>query len=113
MVARRVSVLFLFITLERLTAQDQRSMFMAFSNGKRFQCATTSCPPFITVRAADTLRCRLKCLDEIYCRATLFQSSNSSCQLFGNNVDSNTNLEVDSESVTMMVLAGTRIPPGE
>lgn len=112
MAMRRISLVFLFITAGRIVAQNQRSMRMALSKGQRFQCATTSCLPFMTLSAADTFKCQMKCLDHTYCRAAIFQSSNFSCQLFANNVDSNTNLEANLESITMMVITGTRIPPG-
>lgn len=102
----------MLVCLRQSETQDMRLMRMNLFKGQRFQCVSTSCVPFMTLTVSNVRHCQIQCLDLVYCRAATFQQSNFDCQLFTNNVDANTNREANSGSVTMIIMPGTRLPPG-
>ncbi|UJR24214.1 hypothetical protein I4U23_027181 [Adineta vaga] len=84
---------------------------MSIMNGWEFQCANSTCLPFITTTAPNLLRCQIHCLGQPQCKAITFQQANLKCQLFINIVDQNSNLQANVETTTMIVISGTRMPP--
>jgi hypothetical protein len=108
----RISLLFLFIFTAQSVAQDIRSFAMSLMTGWQFQCATTACLPFVAVTVSNVQACQLTCLAEVQCQAASFQQSTSTCQLFTDIRNQNDNMLADVETVTMVVIYGTRVPPG-
>ena len=85
---------------------------MSIMTGWEFQCANTTCLPFVTVPTSSTRDCQLTCLAQVQCQAASFQQTTSSCKLFANIQNQNDNLFADVETITMIVMSGTRMPPG-
>jgi len=81
-------------------------------NGWQFQCANTTCLPFITVAALSLRSCQINCVAQVQCQAASFQQATSSCKLFANIQNQNGNMFADVETITMIVMSGTRMPPG-
>ena len=108
----RIALLLVFALLGQLVAQDIRSVAMSQMNGWQLQCASTTCLPFATVTASDLRACQLKCLDQTQCQAASFLQSTSSCQLFSNIQTGNANMLARPDTVTVMVIDGSRIPHG-
>ncbi|CAF0971456.1 unnamed protein product [Adineta ricciae] len=77
----------------------------------KFQCANTTCLPFVTNILSDIRQCKMNCLAQTYCRAISFHQLTSTCQLFDNIPNPNGNMLVDTNTITMIVIAGTRNPP--
>jgi hypothetical protein len=107
-----ISLLFLFIFAVQSVAQDIRSFAMSLMTGWQFQCATTTCSPFVTVLVSNVRACQMACLAEVQCQAASFQQANSTCDLFTDISNQDENMSADVETVTMIVISGTRMPPG-
>ncbi len=107
-----MSLLFLFILITKSVAQDTRSFSMSIMTGWQFQCATTTCLPFVTVTVSRISECQTTCLAQVQCQAASFQQSTSNCELFTNIKNQDENMSADVETVTMIVISGTRMPPG-
>jgi hypothetical protein len=112
MVRIRISLLFLFILIAQLVAQDMRSTVMSIMTGWQFACATTTCLPFVTATVSSVRRCQMACLAQAECQAASFQQSNSTCELFTGIINQDGNMTPDVETVTMIVNYETRMPPG-
>ncbi|CAF0796846.1 unnamed protein product [Adineta steineri] len=82
-------------------------------SGSKLQCANTTCLPFTTIIVPSIWECQKACLGDIYCRAASFHTSSTSCQLFADISDENDNMLADIDIITMIVVSGTRVPPGE
>ena len=108
----RVSLLLLFVLIGSLVAQDIRSLKMSIMTGWQFQCANTTCLPFVTVTEPSIRDCQITCLAQVQCQAASFQQTTSSCKLFVNIQNQNGNMFADVETVTMIVISGTRMPLG-
>jgi hypothetical protein len=108
----RISLLFLFIFIAQSVAQDKRSFSMSIMTCWQFQCATTTCLPFVTAIVSNVRVCQMACLAQVQCQAASFQQSNSTCELFTDIRNQNENMSADVEAVTMIVNSGTRMPPG-
>jgi hypothetical protein len=108
----RISLLVLFILIAQSVAQDVRSVSMSIMTGWQFQCATTTCSPFVTVIVSNVRACQMACLAEVQCQAASFQQANSTCDLFTDISNQAENMSADVETVTMIVISGTRMPPG-
>ncbi|CAF1535744.1 unnamed protein product [Adineta ricciae] len=80
--------------------------------GWQLSCASTTCLPFATTAALNTRTCQTACLNQAKCKTVTFHQSSSTCDLFSNIPSLNESLVADMSSVTMLVMAGTRIPPG-
>ncbi|CAF0970139.1 unnamed protein product [Adineta ricciae] len=76
-----------------------------------FQCANTTCLPFVTNIVSNILKCKMNCLAQTYCRAITFHQLTSTCQLFDNIPNPNGNMLADTNTITMIVIVGTRNPP--
>jgi len=108
----RISLLFLFIFIAQSVAQDTNSFLMSIMPGLQLQCATTTCLPFVAVTVSNIRACQMACLVQVQCQAASFQQSTSTCQLFTDIRNQNDNMLADVETVTMVVIYGTRVPPG-
>ena len=85
---------------------------MSTMNGWQLQCANTTCIPFATVIVANIRKCQITCLAEVQCKTASFHKLTSNCELFPEIPNSNTNMVANMDTVTMIVIDGTRIPPG-
>ncbi|CAF0828301.1 unnamed protein product [Adineta ricciae] len=83
---------------------------MSVSIGRRFQCANTSCLPFRTSIVSEVLNCQTNCLTETYCKAASFSTITFGCDLFDNILDHKADLLADVNTISMIVVGGTRIP---
>jgi len=54
----------------------------------------------------------MACLAESLCQAASFNQLNSNCQLFTDISNQNGNMLADINTITMIAMTGTRIPPG-
>ncbi|UJR06705.1 hypothetical protein I4U23_010991 [Adineta vaga] len=106
----RIFVLFSMVIFDQAVAQNVRSCMMSTMDGWQFQCATTTCLPYVTIVAFDILQCQSTCLGQTQCEAASFHQSTSSCQLFDHIVTQNNNMEAMVGTVTMTVISGTRTP---
>ena len=93
-------------------ADNIRSIETSIMIGWQLQCAYTTCLPFSTVTTLNERACQINCLAEMHCQAASFRQANSQCQLFTSIQDQNDNLLADVDTVTMIVMSGTRVPPG-
>jgi len=96
----------------QLVAQDMRSIGMSKMVGWKFQCSTTTCLPFNTIIVSNVRKCQMACLAESLCQAASFNQLNSNCQLFTDISNQNGNMLADINTITMIAMTGTRIPPG-
>ncbi len=85
---------------------------MSIMTGWQFQCTNTTCLPFFTVTTSDIRECQLACLAQVQCQAASFQQTTSSCKLFANIQNQNGNMFADVDTITMIVMSETRMPPG-
>ncbi len=108
----KISLLLLFIFTARSNVEDIRAIEMSVMTGYEFQCVNTTCLPLITVTAPNIRECQISCLAQVQCQAASFQETTSSCDVFTNIPDPNSNLVAHAEIVTMIVMSRTRIPPG-
>ncbi len=81
---------------------------MYIMNERQFQCATTTCLPYSTVKVSNIRQCQFNCLAQVQCIAASFRRSNSTCQLFDNTPTSSPTLDEDIDNVAMMIIS-----PGE
>ncbi|CAF1517651.1 unnamed protein product [Adineta ricciae] len=84
---------------------------MTIADGWKLHCATITCLPYATFTASSILQCQTSCLRQTQCEAISFHHSTSYCQLFNSDINQNSSLEATADTVTMMVIPGTRIPP--
>ncbi|CAF1054051.1 unnamed protein product [Adineta steineri] len=84
---------------------------MSKINGWQFQCANTTCLPFITVTVSNMIKCQTNCLAQIHCRAVTFHKSISTCQLFTDIINQNSNMLTNTDTISATVILQTRIPP--
>ena len=109
----KIFALFSMLIFELVVTQNINSVLMTSMDGRQFQCATTTCLPYATVTTPSILQCQTACLQQTQCIAISFRQSISQCQLFTNDIDQNSNLEIDADTVTMMIIPGTRLPSGK
>ncbi|CAF1500168.1 unnamed protein product [Adineta steineri] len=108
----RVFLLLLFVYLAQTIEVDRRSFKMSVMNGWRFQCANTTCLPFNTVRVSNMRNCQMTCLAQIFCEAASFYTTTSNCNLFAYISNQIGSMSADTNTITMIVIAATRIPSG-
>lgn len=114
MTIRSIIVLFVqLMLLERLVTQDMRLMRMSIMNGSQFQCVNTTCLPYATNIVSNNRKCQMSCLSDVYCKAASFHQVLSRCQLFNNGGNSFNNMMAHVNTISMIVITGTRNPPGE
>ena len=106
----RLFVLLLLIT--QASTQDSRSVAMTKMVGWQFQCVSTTCMPLRTFTMWTLLNCQTACLFNAQCQAVNFHASSSICALFGTITSPMENIVSDADTITAIIIAGTRIPPG-
>ncbi|CAF4193612.1 unnamed protein product, partial [Adineta steineri] len=107
--SRKICVLFIFVLIEQSVTQNTNSFTMSLIDGWEYQCVNTTCAPFATVVVSNIRMCQVTCLNEVQCKAASFHQSTSKCQLFSDIPDENGNMLANMETVTMFVIAQTRM----
>ncbi|CAF0979395.1 unnamed protein product [Adineta steineri] len=97
--------------ITRTVEQDIRSEQMFLIPDAKFQCANTTCLPFISVITTDIRNCQFACLSQNQCTAATFHRSTSNCELFDNMLNQNGNMLADVDATSINVISGTRFPP--
>ncbi|CAF1183634.1 unnamed protein product [Adineta steineri] len=100
------------MSITQSIGQDIRSMEMSLMPDFKFQCANTTCLPFLNVITLNIEYCQIACLGQSQCTAATFHRSTSDCELFDNMLNQNGNLLGDVDAISMNVISGTRFPPG-
>ncbi|CAF4162766.1 unnamed protein product [Adineta steineri] len=99
--------------ITQTAGEDTQSMIMSLIPDAKFQCANTTCLPFISVITTDIRNCQFACLGQSQCKAATFYQSTSNCELFDNMLNQNGNILADVDATSMNIISGTRFPPGE
>ncbi|CAF1249915.1 unnamed protein product [Adineta steineri] len=86
-------------------------MEMSLMIYSKFQCANTTCLPFINVITSDIRSCQVACLAQSQCIAATFHRSTSDCELFDNMLSQSGNMLADMDATSMNVIGETRFPP--
>ncbi|UJR12459.1 hypothetical protein I4U23_016635 [Adineta vaga] len=89
-----------------------RSVRMFAIHGLQFKCTNTTCVPLVAVNLATIRKCQTACLSQIQCTAMSFYKSTSRCELFDNIQSETGNMVAVEDTITMIVITGTRNPPG-
>ena len=89
-----------------------RSGRMSILSNLTFECAQTTCPPFANVTGSNIRQCQMACLRQIQCKAATYYQSTSVCQVFDNTINQNGNMSDSINTVTMIIIPGTRFPSG-
>ncbi|CAF0902586.1 unnamed protein product [Adineta steineri] len=110
MASRRLCLWLLFMIITQLIGEDTRSVQMSLIPDSRFQCANTTCLPFINVITSRIRNCQVACLTQSQCRAATFHRSTSNCELFADMSNQNGNMLADVDTTSMNVISGTRFP---
>ncbi|CAF0822823.1 unnamed protein product [Adineta steineri] len=110
MASRRVHLWLSFMIITQSTGDHIRSMEMSLMVDSKFQCANTTCLPFINIITTDIRSCQLACLGESQCRAVTFHRSTSNCELFADILNQNGTMLPDVDVTSMNVISGTRFP---
>ncbi|CAF4042039.1 unnamed protein product, partial [Adineta steineri] len=84
---------------------------MSLISDAKFQCANTTCLPFISVITPNIRNCQVACLTQSQCIAATFHRSTSNCELFDNMSNQNGNMLADVDATSMNIISGTRFPP--
>ncbi|CAF1173217.1 unnamed protein product [Adineta steineri] len=111
MVHQRIFSLFLILLITQSATEDIRLFRMSKINGWQFQCANNTCLPFTTVTVSSMIKCQTNCLAQIHCRAVTFHKSISTCQLFDDIINQNSNMLANTDTISATVILQTRIPP--
>ncbi|CAF1652855.1 unnamed protein product, partial [Adineta ricciae] len=106
----KISLLYVFTFIAQADAQNIHSLAMSITNDHQLQCSNTTCLPFLTFIALDIHHCQIKCLTETPCEAATFHKVTSNCELLANISQTIGNMSVNLNTVTMIVINGTRIP---
>ncbi|CAF0912950.1 unnamed protein product [Adineta steineri] len=100
-----------FMIITQTVGQDIRSEEMSEVPDSKFQCANTTCLPFISVITTDIRNCQFPFLGQSQCIAATFHRSTSNCELFNNMLNQNGNISADVDATSMNVISGTRFLP--
>ncbi|CAF1417094.1 unnamed protein product [Adineta steineri] len=90
--------------------EDIRSAQMSLIPDSKFQCANTTCLPFLNVITSNIKNCQVACLAQSQCRAATFHRSTTNCELFGDMLNQNGNMLADVDATSMDVISETRFP---
>ncbi|CAF1044652.1 unnamed protein product [Adineta steineri] len=110
MASRRICLWLLFMIIAQVVGEDTQSMIMSLMVDSKFQCANTTCIPFINVFTSNIMNCQVACLTQSRCRAATFHRSTSNCELFDNILSQNESILADVDATSMNVISGTRFP---
>ena len=108
----RIFLLISIVFIDKSIGDDTRSVKMSIMKNSLFQCASTTCLPFITLTVSTVRQCQMACLANNRCQAASFHQTNSNCELFDNIASQNGNMTAQTNIVTMIAISGTRVPPG-
>ncbi|CAF3693613.1 unnamed protein product [Adineta steineri] len=97
--------------ITQTVGQDIRSEEMSLIPDSKFQCANTTCLPFISVITTDIRNCQFACLGQSQCIAATFHRSTFDCELFDSMLNQNGNMLADADATSINVISGTRFPP--
>ncbi|CAF4152372.1 unnamed protein product [Adineta steineri] len=110
MASTKVSLWLSFMIITQTVGQDIRSEEMSLIPDSKFQCANTTCLPFISVITTDIRNCQFACLGQSQCIAATFHRSTSNCELFDNMLNQNGSVLADVDATSVNVISGTRFP---
>ncbi|CAF1301115.1 unnamed protein product [Adineta steineri] len=113
MASTRACLWLLFMIIKQIIGEDTGSVIMSLISDSKFQCANTTCLPFINVITSNIRNCQVACLTQSQCRAATFHRSTSNCELFGDMLNQNGNMLTDVDTTSMNVISGTRFPSGQ
>ncbi|CAF0762109.1 unnamed protein product [Adineta steineri] len=113
MASTRICLCLLFMIITQSLGEDIRSMEISLMIDSKFQCANTTCLPFVNVISTDIRNCQFACLGQSQCTAATFHQSTSDCELFDNMVNQNGNVLIDADTISMSVISQTRFPSGQ
>ncbi|CAF1077475.1 unnamed protein product [Adineta steineri] len=99
--------------ITQTVGQDIRSEEMSLIPDSKFQCANTTCLPFISVITTDIRNCQFACLGQSQCIAATFHRSTFDCELFDSMLNQNGNMLADADATSINVISETRFPPGK
>ncbi|CAF1206802.1 unnamed protein product [Adineta steineri] len=111
MASRRVCLLLTVMIVTQAVGEDIRSVEISLMPDCKFQCANTTCLPFINIITSDIKNCQVACLVQSQCRAATFHRSTSGCELFADMLGQDGNMLADADATSMNVISGTRFPP--
>ncbi|CAF1025794.1 unnamed protein product [Adineta steineri] len=110
MASGRICLWLLFMITAQVVGEDTQSMILSLLVDSKFQCANTTCIPFINVFTSNILNCQVACLTQSRCKAATFHRSTSSCEIFDNMLNQNGSILADVDATSMNVISGTRFP---
>ncbi|CAF4416899.1 unnamed protein product [Adineta steineri] len=113
MASTRVCLWLLFMIVKQIMGENTGSMIMSLIPDSKFQCANTTCLPFINVITSNIRNCQVACLTQSQCKAATFHRSTSNCELFADISNQNGNMLADVDATSMNVISGTRFPSGK
>ncbi|CAF4097455.1 unnamed protein product, partial [Adineta steineri] len=96
--------------ITQIIGEDTGSIIMSLVPDSKFQCANTTCLPFINIITSNVRNCQVACLTQSQCRAATFHRSTSNCKLFADMSNENENMLTDVDASSMNVIRGTRFP---
>ncbi|CAF1480246.1 unnamed protein product [Adineta steineri] len=112
MASGRICLWLIFMIITHSVGEDTRSFLMSLMTGSKFECANTPCLPFANIITPTIMKCQMACLAQAYCRAASFHQSTSNCELFTDMSNEIANMVTDIDIISMIVITGTRFPPG-
>ncbi|UJR24240.1 hypothetical protein I4U23_027207 [Adineta vaga] len=112
MTLSRIYSWLIFAIVIKSAEANTQSMKMSLMINFKFQCANTTCLPYINIITTNVLSCQVACLVQRQCNAATFYRSTSNCKLFDDILNQNGNMLVDVDATSMSVISGTRFPPG-
>ncbi|CAF4298362.1 unnamed protein product [Adineta steineri] len=113
MASTRVCLWVLLMIITQAVGEDAQSMTMSLMVDSKFQCANSTCLPFINVITSNIRNCQIACLTQSQCRAATFHRSTSNCELFSDMLNQNGNILADVDATSMNIISGTRFPAGQ
>ncbi|CAF0904416.1 unnamed protein product [Adineta steineri] len=111
MASTMVCLWLVFMIITQVVGEDTQSMIMSLMVDSTFECANTTCLPFINVVTSNIRNCQVACLTQSQCKAATFYRSTSNCELFDNIFNQNGNMLADTDATSMSIISGTRFPP--
>ena len=113
MTSKRVSLLYFFVLMKQTIGEDIRSVRMSSFNNLALQCAQTTCLPFANLTTRGVRQCQIACLVQVQCTAVTYYQPASNCQLHDSTINQNGNMSYNVNTVTIIIITGTRFPPGQ
>lgn len=106
-------LLVIFVLINQSNGQNFRKIEMFSKIQKEFSCSKTSCLPFRNLTVQNRVKCQIACLTQSQCEAASFYRRTLNCQLFNDIYKQITNMSMNINTDTMIVIEGTRIPIGK